>query len=156
MKKALLFILLIFCISASYSQTKLKPLPLSSIFIGDSTFSFEDTSVWAPRVQKHFMLGWQWQGPNANTNKRLHCNFYHDHFGGSGTRAIHMGLIPDSGAVKYLAWQHLHVIGAMQPIVPIFFTHNQKIKLRYPFYNLHNFLFTIVVDAWSVGIINIS
>ncbi|MFN8359664.1 MAG: T9SS type A sorting domain-containing protein [Candidatus Kapaibacterium sp.] len=108
MKATLILVILLACFCVSYSQTKLKPLPLSSIVIGDSTFSFEDTSVWAPREQKHFMLGWQWQGPNANTNKRLHCNFYQDHFGYSGTRAARIGLIPDSGAVKYLVWQFLH------------------------------------------------
>ncbi|MFN8362054.1 MAG: hypothetical protein U0264_19270 [Candidatus Kapaibacterium sp.] len=102
-------ILLAICFVPANAQTKLKPAPLSTLSYLGNTLSLEDTSIWAPRVQKHFMLGWQWQGPSAKTNKRLHCNFYHDHFGGSGTRALNMKLIPDSGAVKYLAWQHLQL-----------------------------------------------
>ncbi|MFN8362056.1 MAG: hypothetical protein U0264_19280 [Candidatus Kapaibacterium sp.] len=107
MKILLILALILFCFLTSYSQTKLKPLPLSSIVIGDSTFSFEDTSVWAPREQKHFMLGWQWQGPSEKTNKRLHSNFFHDHFGYPDSRSLRMGLIPDSGNVKYIVWQFL-------------------------------------------------
>ena len=59
--KALLYsiIILLFTLSLS-SQTILKP-HLSSSY-GGHTINFDDTTVWAPRVQKHFMLGWQWAG----------------------------------------------------------------------------------------------
>jgi len=79
MKTFLIFLVIMFCFSTSYSQTKLKPAPLSTLSYLGKTISFDDTTVWAPRIQKHFMLGWQWAGPNANTNKRLHCNFYQSH-----------------------------------------------------------------------------
>jgi hypothetical protein len=53
--------------TSSFSQTILKPLPLSSLTFGGKTLSFEDTSIWAPRVQPHFLIGWQWAGPSLNT-----------------------------------------------------------------------------------------
>lgn len=88
------------------AQTILKPLPLSALTYHSTTLSLDDTTIWAPRVQQHFMMGWQWAGPNINTNKRLHCNFYQSHYGYPGTRTAFKD-IPDSGGVKYLVWQHL-------------------------------------------------
>lgn len=107
MKAVFILVLLFICFSGSYSQTKLKPAPLSSLSFGGRTLSLDDTTIWAPRTQKHFMLGWQWQGASEKTNKRLHCNFFHDHFGDPDTRSLRMGLIPDSGEVKFIGWQLL-------------------------------------------------
>ncbi len=78
MRTLFYIILLTICFLASNAQTKLKPAPLSTLSYLGNTLSLEDTSIWAPRIQKHFMLGWQWQGPSEKTNKRLHCNFFHD------------------------------------------------------------------------------
>jgi len=107
MKSLFCIAIVAICFVSANAQTKLKPAPLSTLSYLGHTISLDDTTLWAPRAQKHFMLGWQWQGPSAKVNKRLHCNFYQDHFGGQGTRLIHLNLIPDSGGVKYLVWQHL-------------------------------------------------
>ena len=110
MKTTLIFILLIISFSTSYSQTKLKPAPLSTLSYLGKTISLDDTSVWAPRVQKHFMLGWQWAGPNINTNKRLHCNFYQSHFGQNSISREYFANIPDTGEANYIVWQHLQYL----------------------------------------------
>jgi hypothetical protein len=107
MKTIYFCILILINIYSASAQTQLKPAPLSTLSYLGNTLSLEDTSIWAPRIQKHFMLGWQWQGPSEKTNKRLHCNFFHDHFGYPDTRSARMGLIPDSGNVKYVVWQFL-------------------------------------------------
>ena len=106
MKTILLTLFILITCSAVYSQTILKPLPLSQFPLNAGALDFEDTTVFAPRTQSHFLIGWQWAGPNANTNKRLHCNFYQSHYGYSGTRDGFAD-IPDSGGVKYIVWQHL-------------------------------------------------
>ncbi|MFN8359428.1 MAG: T9SS type A sorting domain-containing protein [Candidatus Kapaibacterium sp.] len=110
--KALFYsiIVLLFTISLS-SQTILKPLPLSSYSYGGHTINFDDTTVWAPRVQKHFMLGWQWAGPNRKTNERLHCNFYQSFYGLNNDSRNYFAHIPDSGDIKYIVWQHLQTPG---------------------------------------------
>ena len=110
--KALLYsiIVLLFTLSLS-SQTILKPLPLSSYSYGGHTINFDDTTVWAPRVQKHFMLGWQWAGPNRKTNERLHCNFYQSFYGLNNDSRNYFAHIPDSGDIKYIVWQHLQTPG---------------------------------------------
>lgn len=96
-----------------HAQTILTPQPLNRQYYGGDSVSFDDTTVWAPRQQQKFMFGWQWQGPNATTNTRLHCNFYQDHFGYNSSRSLRMSLIPDSGDVKYVVWQHLSWLPSM-------------------------------------------
>ncbi|MBS1537211.1 MAG: T9SS type A sorting domain-containing protein [Bacteroidetes bacterium] len=107
--KAILIVLSFFllCFTSISAQTVLKPQPLSSLTYHGSTLSLDDTTIWAPRTQQHFLMGWQWAGPNINTNKRLHCNFYQSHYGYNDTRKYGFKEIPDSGGVKYLVWQHL-------------------------------------------------
>jgi hypothetical protein len=113
MKIFLFCFVILICHISSIAQTILKPLPLSSLTFGGKTLSFEDTTIWAPRIQPKFLIGWQWAGPSANTNKRLHCNFYHSHYGYQPTREAGFKEIPDSGDVKYIVWQHLTDGGAI-------------------------------------------
>jgi hypothetical protein len=77
--KTLLFIAIaILSINVSaFSQTILKPLPLSSLTFGGKTLSFEDTTIWAPRVQPHFLIGWQWAGPSLIPVKNWIAIFGH-------------------------------------------------------------------------------
>jgi hypothetical protein len=105
-----IMVILVFLHCTIYSQTVLKPQPLSSLTYHSTTLSLDDTTIWAPRTQQHFLMGWQWAGPNINTNKRLHCNFYQSHYGYDGTRKAGFKEIPDSGGIKYLVWKHLRFI----------------------------------------------
>jgi len=89
MKPFLISLILIFGFVSLNGQTILKPLPLKSLTYLGSTLNFDDTTIWAPREQNKFMIGWQWAGPNINTNKRLHCNFYQSHILSSFPESSH-------------------------------------------------------------------
>jgi hypothetical protein len=107
MKTIITYFIVMMAAITIHSQTVILPPSLNTWTLNSNSISFEDTTVWAPRKQQHFYLGWQWSGPNAATNKRLHCNFFQDHYMWGGTRNMRMHDIPDSGQIKHLVWAYL-------------------------------------------------
>ena len=53
------------------AQTLLQPPALSTLHYHGKSIDFQDTTLYSPKTQSKFCLGFQWSGPNKATNVEL-------------------------------------------------------------------------------------